>query len=106
MVQFSEQIRQIAQSVCDRVAALEPSPTPDSASASLTSPTATASTESSTDTAPTLSLLIDAATDAELQELVRDAARLRSEADAVVAATAGVIAKRSARELGYSGLAK
>ncbi|AWB85288.1 DUF222 domain-containing protein [Mycetocola zhujimingii] len=91
MVQISEQIRQIAQSVCDRIAALEP----------LSS---AGSVISAAD--QTLSLLIDRATDSDLEGLLRDASRLRSEADAVVAATAGVVAKRSARELGYSGLAK
>ncbi|MCP2032867.1 hypothetical protein L1277_002980 [Okibacterium sp. HSC-33S16] len=53
-----------------------------------------------------MSVLIDAASDAELQQLLCEASQLRSEADAVVAATAGVVAKRSLRELGYSGLAK
>jgi hypothetical protein len=90
MVQISEQISQIAQDVCDRIASLEQLPSFYAASSD----------------GPTLSLLVDTATDTELQHLLRDASRLRSEADAVVAASAGVIAKRSVRELGYSGLAK
>ncbi|MCP2031771.1 hypothetical protein L1277_001869 [Okibacterium sp. HSC-33S16] len=112
---MSEQIRQIAQGVCDRIASLETPPPPPSsplaptfppvASAQLPSPVGLSSSPVEGSGVP-LSVLIDAASDAELQQLLCEASQLRSEADAVVAATAGVVAKRSLRELGYSGLAK
>jgi hypothetical protein len=44
--------------------------------------------------------------DAGLTGLFRDAAALRAEADALVTAVAGVVAKRSDRALGYAGLAQ
>ncbi|GGE97507.1 DUF222 domain-containing protein [Mycetocola zhadangensis] len=108
MVQISEQIRQIAQEMCDRIASLEPAPPSIFASTANTSQvgTPTAGTSSASLAAVPLSVIIDGASDAQLQHLLRESSRLRSEADAVVAATAGVIAKRSARELGQSGLAK
>ncbi|GGF01505.1 DUF222 domain-containing protein [Mycetocola zhadangensis] len=94
MAHVSEQIRRIAQDMCDRIASLE------SHSSSL------GSNATGPGAVPPLSLLVDRATDADLEHLLREASRLRSEADAVVAATAGVVAKRSVRDLGYSGLAK
>ncbi|WP_308465704.1 DUF222 domain-containing protein [Rathayibacter soli] len=54
------------------------------------------------DSVPTLVSRFD---DDGVQSLVAAAAAMRSEADAIIAAGAGVIASRSDRELGYSGLA-
>ncbi|MBG6239816.1 hypothetical protein IWX78_002806 [Mycetocola sp. CAN_C7] len=56
--------------------------------------------------APSLSLLLDRVEDADLEPLLRDAAAIRSEFDAIIAAGAGVVAKRSELELGYAGLAQ
>ncbi|WP_162924995.1 DUF222 domain-containing protein [Mycetocola zhujimingii] len=53
-----------------------------------------------------LSMVLERAANAELEELLRNAARAKSELDAVIAAGAGVAAKRSARDLGYSGWAQ
>ncbi|WP_308467641.1 HNH endonuclease signature motif containing protein [Rathayibacter soli] len=53
-----------------------------------------------------LSVMVDRLDDDRLQALVTDAAALRSEVDAVIAAGAGALAKRSDRVLGYQGLAQ
>ncbi|WP_158270296.1 DUF222 domain-containing protein, partial [Mycetocola zhujimingii] len=53
-----------------------------------------------------LSMVLERAANAELEELLRNTARAKSELDAVIAAGAGVAAKRSARDLGYSGWAQ
>ncbi|MET4640056.1 DUF222 domain-containing protein [Mycetocola sp. 2940] len=53
-----------------------------------------------------LTVLIDRADNGEVQALLTEAARARSEFDAILAAGAGVIAKRSERALGYAGLAQ
>lgn len=86
MARISEQIREVALLVCDRLAACE-----DSAGH---------------DETPSLSLLIDQVPDSDLGTLLQDAAAVRSEFDAIIAAGAGVVAKRSERELGYAGLAQ
>ena len=86
MAQISDQIREIALLVCDRLAGYEKT-TPESQPLSL-------------------SLLIDQVADSDLETLLRDASAVRSEFDAIIAAGAGVVAKRSERELGYSGLAQ
>lgn len=86
MARISDQIREIALVVCDRLAAYENS---------------TADGE-----VPSLPILIDQAGDSDLEILLRDAAAVRSEFDAIIAAGAGIVAKRSERELGYAGLAQ
>lgn len=86
MARISEQIRELALLVCDRLAAYEDS--------------------TGNDEAPSLSLLIDQVADADLGGLLTDAAAVRSEFDAIISAGAGVVAKRSERELGYAGLAQ
>lgn len=107
---MSDQVREIAQSVCDRLALFE-------ARIEQTAPEPWASVSSepggvagSVDPGPSisrpLSTVIDEASDHELQDLLRDAARARSEFDAIIAAGAGVVAKRSERALGYAGLAQ
>ncbi|HEY5221525.1 MAG TPA: HNH endonuclease [Microbacteriaceae bacterium] len=53
-----------------------------------------------------LSVMVDRLDDDRVQALVAGAAALRSEVDAVIAAGAGVLAKRSERDLGYQGLAQ
>ena len=53
-----------------------------------------------------LSAVLDHASNADLETLLRDAARAKSELDVVIAAGAGVVAKRSTRDLGYSGWAQ
>ncbi|GHD47220.1 HNH endonuclease [Mycetocola manganoxydans] len=53
-----------------------------------------------------LSIVLDQAANADLEALLRDAARVKSEFDEVIAAGAGVVAKRSTRELGYAGWAQ
>lgn len=53
-----------------------------------------------------LSAVLDRASNADLEALLRDAARAKSELDVVIAAGAGVVAKRSTRDLGYSGWAQ
>lgn len=52
-----------------------------------------------------LPAVVDRLDEVGLQRLLSAAATLRSETDAVIAAGAGVVAKRSERDLGYSGLA-
>ena len=86
MARISDQIREIALDVCDRLAGYEVS--------------------TGQNPAPSLSLLIDKIADTDLELLLRDASAVRSEFDAIIAAGAGVVAKRSERELGYSGLAQ
>lgn len=92
---MSEQVRQTTLTVCDRLASLEgraAMDVPDFGRPSF-------------DEIP-LSAVIDRAGNDELQAFVADVARVRSEFDAILAAGAGVIAKRSERALGYSGLAQ
>jgi hypothetical protein len=54
---------------------------------------------------PPLSVLMAGLTDAQLTGLVRDAAAARAQFEKVLTVGAGVIATRSHRELGYTGLA-
>lgn len=84
MARISDQIREIALLVCDRLAEYEAAAAPGLP----------------------LSLLIDQVADSDLELLLRDASAVRSEFDAIIAAGAGIVAKRSERELGYSGLAQ
>ncbi len=51
-------------------------------------------------------MVLDQAPNVDLEALLRDAARAKSEFDEVIAAGAGVAAKRSARDLGYAGWAQ
>jgi hypothetical protein len=55
--------------------------------------------------ADSLPAVIDRADDAGVHGLLTAAAVLKSQADAVLSAGAGVVAKRSRRELGFDGLA-
>jgi hypothetical protein len=82
MALISQQIRESALRVCDSLAAHEVSDAVDS-----------------------LPAVVSRFDDEGLQSLLAAAAAMQSEADALMAATAGAIAKRSERELGYSGLA-
>jgi hypothetical protein len=86
MSSVSQHIREAAVRVADSLAALE-------------------NTANSADAATSLPALVTAFDNERLTALLADAAALRAEADAVVAAAAGVVAKRSERELGYGGLA-
>jgi hypothetical protein len=83
-------VREIALRVCDSLADAEgPS----------------VSVESQADREQPLSVVLDRLDDPGIQDFVGRAARLRAEADRLVTAGAGVIAKRSERALGMSGLA-
>jgi hypothetical protein len=130
MAKVSEQIREVALRVCDQLARYEdaiaaaeaarPAAGPDPAvGVPATSSTGTAEssgagsslmTASSCETtsagiAP-LSMVLDQAANIDLEALLRDAARAKSEFDEVIAAGAGIAAKRSTRELGYTGWAQ
>ncbi len=61
--------------------------------------------DSPMDAPPSLPTVVSRFDDDDLLTLLADAAALRAEADAIIAAGAGVVAKRSERELGYNGLA-
>lgn len=110
MARMSEQVQGIALSVCDRLALFE-----DRAATTASESPAPAG-GSSTGIADSrgagsaffrpLSTLIDEASDSELQSLLQDAARARSEFDGIIAAGAGIVAKRSERALGSAGLAQ
>lgn len=125
---MSEQVREVAQCVSDRLALFEGRIAEDlpvapvfpgvsstgiagfrGTGSSLTGvadgPPASGSVGAVPLSVP-LSVLIDRADNAEVQALLTDAARARSEFDAILAAGAGVIAKRSERVLGYAGLAQ
>jgi hypothetical protein len=82
MALVSEQIRNAAVEVADSLAVFE-----------------------SSVQAASLPALIDRFDDAGVEGLLRSAAALRAQADAVLSAGAGVVAKRSRRELGFDGLA-
>lgn len=107
---MSDQVREIALTVCDRLALFEsriateapgsPASVPKSL-AGIADPRGAGSSFSRP-----LSTVIDEASDSELQSLLKDAARVRSEFDAIIAAGAGIVAKRSERVLGYAGLAQ
>lgn len=80
MATTADEIRETAQAVCARL------------------DTSTADT--------TLVCALSALDDDGLADAVRDAARLRAAADAVISVGAGIVAKRSERALGLSGLAQ
>jgi hypothetical protein len=113
MAKRSEQVRQVALSVCDRLDLFEDraldatsSPLVGAASTGIAESRGTGSSLTGAAAGVPLSVLIDRAGNDELQVLLSDAARARSEFDAILAAGAGVIAKRSERALGYAGLAQ
>lgn len=130
MAKVSEQIREVALRVADQlaryedaIAAADPSlaaagpglklearentPTgiADSSGAGSTLTGAPSCAASSVGIAP-LSLVLDQASNIDLEALLRDAARAKSQFDEVIAAGAGVAAKRSSRDLGYAGWAQ
>jgi len=83
----SQQLREVTGKVADVLAVLETSH----------------ETEVSTD--PALSSLMAELGDAALTGLLRDAAAARAQFETIITTGAGLVAKRSERELGYSGLA-
>ncbi|MFU8947820.1 DUF222 domain-containing protein [Mycetocola zhadangensis] len=91
----SEQIREIALRVCDRIARYEDSR--DNGEIQ--------NTDGSSSPTP-LSVVLEQASNSELEALLRDAARAKSELDVVIAAGAGIVAQRSHRDLGYTGWAQ
>lgn len=130
MARISEQIREVALRVVDQLARYEdaiaaadavgvaagPEPAQLVPEASLTGIADSSGTGSSLTTVSTctippagiapLSMILDQASNVDLEALLRDAARAKSEFDEVIAAGAGVAAKRSTRELGYAGWAQ
>jgi hypothetical protein len=111
MAKRSEQVRKVALSVCHRLDLFEvrvaqnvpSSPAAGAVSTGLAGSRGTGSSLTAVAGEVPLSVLIDRAGNDVLQALLTDAARVRSEFDAILAAGAGVIAKRSERALGYSG---
>ena len=119
MAKMSERVLEVARSVTDQLAVFEGRVADDVAAPGLLAAAFTAGiaesrgagssltgSDASKDAGVPLSVLIDKADNQELQALLQDAARVRSEFDAILAAGAGVVAKRSERVLGYSGLAQ
>ncbi|GGE90348.1 hypothetical protein GCM10011313_11550 [Mycetocola zhadangensis] len=112
---MSEQIREVAFKVSDRISRCEAAAenSAEFGSTLISRPfeigssgtTAISGAGSSLSAAP-LSMVLDRASNQELEALLRDAARAKSELDVVIAAGAGVVAKRSTRDLGYSGWAQ
>jgi hypothetical protein len=113
MAKMSQQIREVAFRVSDRIArceaAADDSPelgfTLRSSEEQSTGTTDLSGAGSSLSAAP-LSMVLDRASNEDLESLLRDAARAKSELDVVIAAGAGVVAKRSTRDLGYTGWAQ
>ena len=91
MSSTSQQIREITDRVVDSLRACESQ--------------ATASGDSDSSMAGALSLLMSAVDDESLKQIVRNAAAARAHFDMIVTVGAGLISKRSERELGYAGLA-
>ncbi|MET4638626.1 DUF222 domain-containing protein [Mycetocola sp. 2940] len=134
MAKVSEQIREVALRVVDQLARYEdaiaaaaaaadsagaaagPEPAHESPEASPTGIADSSGAGSSLTPVETctiqpagiapLSMVLDQASNVDLEALLRDAARAKSEFDEVIAAGAGVAAKRSTRDLGYAGWAQ
>jgi hypothetical protein len=107
MVLVSQEIREAADRVADSLAAIENARAGAEAVASVAASSGPASFVSTLLVSSSLSLpaVVSELDDAGLQALLVDAAAARARLDAVIAVGAGVVAKRSQRELGYDGLA-
>lgn len=91
MSSTAQQIREITEPVIGALRACESQ--------------AAASAGGDSNVAGALSLLMSSVDDEGLKRIVRDAAAARAQFEMIVAVGAGLISKRSERELGYAGLA-